>query len=881
MLGTPGKVGFVSSIRRNDSAVRFEIQKFRSILDANNTALTAIAKLQELLRKDQPLRYADIAGKTTSVMTETFKMVRSLNELSNNKYANLFSVFEKAAAAISTRLGENLNYREKKVIDKLIIPFTERESTVAEAVGEKISFLCDLQGKCSGSVPDGFAITGCAYDAVMKENGLNSTIDAMLHDLDCTDMEALYRTSSKLRQLILSARIPDALHQALQNAVAVLKAGGPPELRVSVRSSALFESNVYTSFAGQYRTVLNVAGDDIEDAYLQVLAGKFTPEAMVYASLHGYDIGSIRMCAGAQRMVDAQTSGIMYTRWNGRRQVMIQSIYGLGLYIVNGSLVPDTFMYDSGLRRILSRRTGDKPVMLVCDRFGTREERVPEERAKTPSLENDQIAALAGIGEKLSRLYQAPLDIEWAIDARSNIFLLQCRYLLPVQEYESRDDEQYGFDIEWAVDEHGEPYILDYTERSRKKRKTVHTAALPGTANDVLLDGGITASAGVAAGKAYNVNSELGSMTFPAGALIITRTAHPRLAVLLKKAAGILAEKGDVTGHLATVARELGIPALFGTGPVVLEDGTAVTLDATERKVYRGTAVDLTEAGSETRRKTPVQMLLEGLLKDIAVLNVPDPSNSNAQAMKCRTIHDIIRFVHQIAIEEMFKACDSTVAKGCRARKIISPVPMELIAFDLGGGIAENAPEGDVPLDSVTSAPMRALWEGMTHQGIKWSGERNINLSGLISAMTNYMVDEGAEVRGLGAPSYVFISDRYVNFNSRVGYHFATIDALAGDQPESNYINFRFSGGANTLDRRSRRAVLIERILRDAQFLCVRTMDTVNAHLRNRSAAEMQAKLEYLGRLLGFVNRLDISMVADSDIDKYYQAFKEHRYSVL
>ena len=167
------------------------------------------------------------------------------------------------------------------------------------------------------------------------------------------------------------------------------------------------------------------------------------------------------------------------------------------------------------------------------------------------------------------------------------------------------------------------------------------------------------------------------------------------------------------------------------------------------------------------------------------------------------------------------------------------------------------------------------------YKGIKWSGERNINVSGLISAMTSYMVDEGISMRGLGAPSYVFISRNYMNFNSRVGYHFATIDAFAGEQTESNYINFRFSGGANALDRRSRRATLIEKILRDENFVSVRTMDVINSRIQKLDAGHIQSKLEYLGRLLGFVNRLDISMVTDSDIDKYYYAFREQRYSTL
>ncbi len=869
-------------IRAADTGdLRFEIKKFSDILDANNTALVEIARLQQQLQENESINFPFIVRKTTGILIETFKMVKSINELCDNRYSHLFSAYEKITASIRNKLGEKSDYRDKKIINKLVIPFSDIDNSYADTVGAKISFLCDIRGKTGISVPDGFALTADAYNLIIKKNNLSEKINSMLAATDFTDMEALYRTSSQIQQLILSTQVPDELNQEILNALKVLKAHSPSELRVSVRSSALFESNFYTSFAGQYRSLLNVAEEEVQDAYLRVVASKFTPEAMVYAMIHGYEISGLSMCAGIQQMIDARTSGIMYTNWHGYPRIMIQAIYGLGLYIVNGSLIPDTYIYDSELNRITSKKTGEKPLMLVCDLYGTKEQKVAEQDRMKPSLDNDQIVGLAAIGERLGNTYKMPLDIEWAIDARSNIYILQCRHLLPAHEYDAKEEEQYGFDIEWAIDEHGEPYILEYIQKNKKGfglKKAVTPHIVP---NKIIFQGGTTASSGVAVGNAVSVNSELDIMKFPAGAVAITKTANPRLAVLLRKAVGILSEKGDVTGHLATVAREIGIPALFGTGGITIPDGTAITLDATNKKVYAGEVEGLADFKRGRQAVSTSVLLLESLLKDIAVLNVPNPAGSNAQASKCKTIHDIIRFVHQIAIEEMFKTCDNRVSKGYHTRNITSPIPMDLIAFDLGGGIAEGAPEGDVPLDYVLSIPMKALWDGMMYKGIKWSGERNINISGLISAMTSYMVDEGASMRGLGAPSYVFISKNYMNFNSRVGYHFATIDTYVGEQTESNFINFRFSGGANALDRRSRRATLIERILNDADFASIRTMDIINAHIQNLGAEQMRSKLEYLGRLLGFVNRLDISMVTDNDIDKYYQAFKEQRYSVL
>ncbi len=427
--------------------VRFEIKKFSNILDANNTALVEIAGLQQQLQEARPVNYPFIVKKITGILIETFKMVSGLNELSGNKYSHLTDVYEKITAQIKNKLGENHQYRDKKIRNELVIPFSDIDNTCVDTVGAKISFLCDVRNKTGISVPDGFALTENAYNLIIQKNNLYGRINTLLAETDFADMEALYRASSRIQLLIISSKIPDELNKEIRDALKVLKAHSSPELRVSVRSSALFESNFYTSFAGQYRSLLNVSEEEVPGAYLRVIASKYTPEAMVYAMIHGYEISELSMCAGVQQMIDAGTSGIMYTQWQGHQQIMIQSVYGLGLYIVNGSLTPDTYMYDGGLNRITSVIAGDKPVMLTCDRYGTKEQKVGEQDVMRPSLDSGQVVDLAAIGKRLSTTYNMPLDIEWAIDARSNIYILQCRHLLSPHEYAIKKEEQFGFDI--------------------------------------------------------------------------------------------------------------------------------------------------------------------------------------------------------------------------------------------------------------------------------------------------------------------------------------------------------------------------------------------------------------------------------------------------
>lgn len=861
--------------------LQFAIGRFSHIIDTNNSILESIAGLQKCVRDRTPVPYAFIVHKTTAILVDTFKMIKTLNDLHGNRYSNLFDAYEDIASGIKKKLGEKVPDKHKELLDKLVLPFDAVDNSSVSMIGEKIAFLCDMKNKAGVRVPDGFAVTESAYKLFISENGLEQQINGLLERLDFSNIEHLFQTSSRLRNIIIRAPVPPRLKAAIGEAFGALKARSPSGLRVSVRSSGLFESNAYTSFAGQYRSVLNIDEDEVLDAYREVIASKFTPEALIYASVHGYALNEISMCAAVQCMIDADVSGVLYTTWQKPNLLMIQSVYGLGLYVVNGTLTPDSWLYDKNSRSVISSSISEKPVMLKCSRYGIREEKVTDPLIRKSCLSGRHITELARIGRKLERRYGMPLDIEWAVDGSSNLYFLQCRARvsppMPAPKHEPQDVP----DLEWAEDEQGELYVLGFREPDKRFLGLGRTRRPQHAANKLITETGVCASPGVAGGTAFMVDNDVRAMQFPAGGIILCRTADPKLTVLLGKAAGILAGQGSVTGHLATVARELGIPALFSVDIASIPDNTSITMDADHAKVYDGTVRELLAREKKKDADLPAVLLLKSLLQDIAVLNIPNPLNSNAHALKCRTIHDLVRFVHQTAIEEMFKTCDSGVTKGCRIRTIVTPIPMNLIAFDLGGGIAADAPENNVPLGSVLSIPMQVLWRGMMHKGIKWSGERNINVSGLVSAMTSYLTDQSMAMRGLGSPSYVFLSKNYLNLNSRVGYHFATVDASIGEHHESNYINFRFSGGANALDRRSRRTALIEKILGDANFVSLRTMDIINSRIQNLPEKEMEEKLEFLGRVLGFVNRLDISLVSDTDIDKYYRAFREQRYDVL
>jgi pyruvate,water dikinase len=398
---------------------------------------------------------------------------------------------------------------------------------------------------------------------------------------------------------------------------------------------------------------------------------------------------------------------------------------------------------------------------------------------------------------------------------------------------------------------------------------------VPGAA--VVLEGGSPVSGGVAAGPVCRVSSALDMLRCPVGAIVVAHGASPRLAVLLPRAAGLIADLGETTGHLATVARETKVPALFATRTATerLAEGTVVTLDADAAVVYAGRVERLLadEAGRPANLEDANRRLLASVTDRITPLTLRDRLASGSPPRSCRTLHDIIRFCHQATIEAMFDIGDHALRRGTHLRRLVTAIPIDCRLFDLGGGISPDAPGQEVTIQQVACRPMRALWAGMTDARLRWNSERPVSLSGFVSAMVNYNFDQDARMRQMGEPSYAFISDDYVNLNSRIGFHFSTVDARLCDVVESNYVSFRFVGGSTGIDQRSRRAVLLHRLLLANGFEADCRADLVNARLRHQPAERMEEGLALVGILMGYVNHLDMALVSDDVMRQYERAF--------
>ncbi|MBL6751020.1 MAG: phosphoenolpyruvate synthase [Nevskia sp.] len=436
----------------------------------------------------------------------------------------------------------------------------ERVGGKNASLGEMIQHL-DAAGV---SVPDGFATTADAYREFLEFEGLAERINARLGKLDVEDVQALAQAGREIREAVVKAPFPAELERQVRQAYDELlrKSGGT--ISVAVRSSATAEDLPDASFAGQQETFLNVRGiDDVLEKIREVFASLFNDRAISYRVHHGFDHARVALSAGVQRMVrsDIGASGVMFTmdtESGFRDAVFITSSYGLGEAVVQGAVNPDEFyVYKPGLaagrRAILKRGLGEKAKKMVyADRGGKAVEfvAVADADRRRFSLNDADVEALARQAMTIEKHYGRPMDIEWGKDgADGKLYILQAR-------------------PETVKSRAGGNTLRRYKLKSRGK---------------VLAEGRAIGQK-IGAGAVRNLRSLEEMARVRPGDVLVTDMTDPDWEPVMKRAAAIVTNRGGRTCHAAIIARELGIPAVVGTGDATkkLQDGTVVTVCCAE-----------------------------------------------------------------------------------------------------------------------------------------------------------------------------------------------------------------------------------------------------------------------------------------------------------
>jgi pyruvate,water dikinase len=365
---------------------------------------------------------------------------------------------------------------------------------------------------------------------------------------------------------------------------------------------------------------------------------------------------------------------------------------------------------------------------------------------------------------------------------------------------------------------------------------------------------------------------------FPEGAVLVTRYTAPWLAQVVPKASAIIAERGSVAGHLATIAREFRVPTLVSVqgATALLHDGMKITLDTHHRVIYSGRVRELLRyelLQSAAFEESPEFRLLRRLLKRIAPLHLVDPHSPDFTPAGCSSAHDMIRFIHEKCIEELMDFPTFLQRfKGAKVWTLQSNVPLGLKILDLGGGLSPELAGDKVRVDDIESLPLKAVWSGVSEPDV-WSTEPgDVDFKGLMSSLTRNWDATGGGIVASGF-NLAVISKIYMNLHLRLGYHFNLVDARMDDEPQHNHIYFRFVGGVTDITRRSRRAQVLAQILSAFQFHAVTKGDLVVARLLHLPKEEIAQRLQMLGALIGFTRQLDIQLRSDQDIPRFIDEF--------
>lgn len=260
-------------------AFRAKFHAFKLLLNANNTALQLMAEMETTLHGQQSFGMTFVRSHATAVCVNVFSLIRYLNELSGGKYQALMPAFQ----GIRDSIEAELEQRTPPAIESLVLPLAEVHKEMADGVGSKMANLGEIKSRLPEiAVPEGFVITAAAYDRFLRHNHLVEEINRRLQALEQEGIADLYRLSSEIQMFIIGGEVPEDLAEAIQAAYRELAAKFNQNLRLALRSSAIGEDAVETSFAGQYRSELNVSPDNLLPVFKEILASKYALTALSY-----------------------------------------------------------------------------------------------------------------------------------------------------------------------------------------------------------------------------------------------------------------------------------------------------------------------------------------------------------------------------------------------------------------------------------------------------------------------------------------------------------------------------------------------------------------------------------------------------------------------
>jgi pyruvate,water dikinase len=395
---------------------------------------------------------------------------------------------------------------------------------------------------------------------------------------------------------------------------------------------------------------------------------------------------------------------------------------------------------------------------------------------------------------------------------------------------------------------------------------------------------GLVVQRGVSAGQVFIVRNDQDLDSVPRGAILVARHDSSSFVRVMTEVSAIITEIGTPTSHMAALCREFRIPTVVNAAHAVqrLKQGQEITVrvESEGATIYDGVISELVEQHAIESAK--MEALIEFrkkryLLRYIVPLNLVDPLRDEFTPQACKTMHDILRFIHEKSVAELLENAEK-VKNG--AIKLDLPVPAAIKLIDIGGGL--HNPEGlkQVGPERIASLPFRAIIAGMTQPGIWRSDTMPLSMKDLMASMLR-VPDITFEGGGRMEQSMAIISREYANISLKFGYHFIVLDCYCGENTRNNHIYFRFAGGATDMSKRSRRLQLIATILREHGFNIKTKGDFIVARLANIRQADAESVLDQIGRLFSYTRQLDAVLNDDDAVERFARSFQSGNYELV
>ncbi|HEX9007077.1 MAG TPA: PEP/pyruvate-binding domain-containing protein [Bacteroidota bacterium] len=827
--------------QRNTQSFEEQFNLFREVLDRNNRSLEIITEMGEMLGGDYLFDSQYLTASYDRLSADLHDSLSRFDLLTGNRYFQLHDRLSQIDGQIRHAIEDTT-----PASDALVLSYENIAGDMLKAVGGKNSSLAEIKTRLKVRVPDAFAVTARSCEAFLEQNRIIESFPSDGSSFSPTDLR-------RAQELILQGAIPAEVTRAIDGAVKALRSRCGADSCLAVRSSAGEEDGDF-SFAGQFETVLNVPLEtpEVEKAYRRVIASLFSEKAALYQRQLGYGLRDMKMAVACVAMVDAVSSGVLYTSDpQGDRTVMIiNAAWGLGSSIVEGQTDADYFrVKKEAPGSILETRIGAKESQITAlIGGGVARSDTPNEKKSKLSLSHEQIAELAPLGVLLERHFRRPQDIEWAIDRRGKLFILQSRPL--------RLPENNAVAAECVAP-------LSDAEIIAKHK-------------------GLVVQKGVAAGPIFIVKNEQDLDAVPRGAILVARRDSSGFVRVMTEIAAIITETGTPTSHMAALCREFRIPTVVNAGAAAqkLKQGQEITIlvESDGATLYDGVVSELVEQGEDDSAK--MGGLIEFrkkryLLRYVAPLNLVDPLRDEFTPQACRTMHDILRFIHEKSVAELIETAGK-VKKG--AVKLDLAVSARIMMIDIGGGLRNPAGLNHIGPERIASLPFRAIISGMMQPGVWRSDTVSLTVKDFMSGMLR-APDITAAGRHM-EQSLAIVSREYANLNFKFGYHFIVLDCYCSEKTKNNHIYFRFAGGASDMSKRSRRLQLIAAILGEYGFNIKTKGDFIIARLANIRQADAESVLDQIGRLFSYTRQIDAVLNDDDVVERLARSFQAGNYEL-